>query len=82
MNWRPENWENPYPHLANLAPAYMARYAYEAGANAMLAAVREEVGKVENPFDLSSEARWRMCFGFAECHRKILAILQPKQEAQ
>ena len=84
-DWRPENWENPYPHLANLAPAYMARYAFEAGANAMLAAVREEVGKVGNPYQghTGTHHTGSPCgkCAFEECREDILALLK-KKEAQ
>jgi len=82
MNWRPENWENPYPHLANLAPAYMARYAYEAGANAMLAAVREEIEKTPNPDRQTKYPNAYYQTGFEDFREKVLAILQPKQEAK
>ncbi len=42
MNWRPDDWVNPFPKsLANPEYDRDARYIFEAGASAMLAALLE-----------------------------------------
>ena len=45
MNWRPETWKNPYQHAASIPQnKFFNRdyYIYEAGADAMLEALKKE----------------------------------------
>ena len=45
MNWRPETWKNPYAHAAPIAlnkPFNHDYDIYEAGADAMLEALKEK----------------------------------------
>ena len=48
MNWRPENWQNPYKEPTQ-SHYWDEESAYEAGADAMLEAIHAEIEKVENP---------------------------------
>ena len=69
MNWRPDNWVNPYPVVKPIpkgfpyGSAYHRSLVYEAGADAMLRALRKEgipaidfkKGKYEGRFVLIPE---------------------------
>lgn len=78
MNWRPEGWKNPYlvePHssVARTSDAPI----YEAGADAMLEAIREEIEKVENPYlraGFQYPKEYEFCF--ERCRQEILALLK------
>jgi len=77
MNWRPKDWENlwdkqPSDCLATPSPVW------EAGADAMLEAVCEEIGKVEKVYPdwVSESVRCIYDDGFEDCRKAILALLQ------
>ena len=83
MNWRPENWENPF--IERHLEATCAE-TFEAGAGAMLQAVYEEIGKVENPYPVTvrfADPRYAHKIthdAFEICRQDILALLQGKEE--
>ena len=102
MNWRPEGWRNPYAETVYLGQEQDEEVhvktpctnkeivAYEAGADAMLKAVCEEIEKVENPYgkakqeyvngidvftlDFHSYGIWN------NCRQKLLALFREKGE--
>ena len=48
-NWRPEGWKNEHIASASGKPIYPEYQLFEAGADAMLIKIREEIEKVELP---------------------------------
>lgn len=80
--WRPEGWKNPFSISSGADPADGERFVdYEAGADAMLGAVCEEIEKKENPYPKYlfahsvRDVRW---MAIEDCRQKILARLRSK----
>ena len=86
-NWRPEGWKPDYTVtiLETVDSGDLAHYtnviiksAFEAGADAMLGAVSEEIEKVENPYVpiRSGTSDADRANTFESCRQKILALLK------
>ena len=99
MNWRPKDWKNPYLRTGESDYGNTRAKIHEAGADAMLKAVCEEIGKAlltdEEVLESSRVATFDDAGNLLQngyltgrCQvaqaqlGKILALLQPKQEAK
>jgi len=86
MAWRLEGWKNPHlyfgsPHTEFDLIANGKHEAFEAGADAMLEAITEEIEKVENPYFLKDidggyYNKYPEFEVFEDCRQKILSLLR------
>jgi len=74
MIWRPENWVNPNISLVTLRPVDDLWDAYEAGADAIVEDVIEDIAKVGNPYNDELDPLHRS--GFEACRQAILSLLK------
>lgn len=76
-NWRPEGWNNPHITKVSYKDSLEERI-FEAGADAMLGAICEEIKKVENRQPYDSPYREIQCeyIAFEVCRQKILCLFK------
>jgi len=91
--WRPEGWDNPYPDLTEeaITEKYLIQALenpktnyeiFEAGADAMLESICEEIKKVENPYKdmvFLGDYQNGEFQGFREAKQEILSLLRSEK---
>jgi hypothetical protein len=83
--WRPKNWETVKigSRMWKEKPLTSSHEAFEAGADAMIEALKQEIKRVENPQALQNTKEdyysVQADLGFEHCRQKILSLLQGKE---